>query len=361
MLALALTTTLALGADRPLVGAIRWDCWYGAGGPVAQVERSLGPRKFHWRLPFFGKVVADDQVSINGDSAEVMDREIAYALQAGLDYWAFVDYGDEGDLTIGRRRYQEAKDKKGIRYCFIEEGGRFDSWGTKCFPRMVEQFKNADYLKVAGGRPLLFIFGRTTKLTKADFEELARQTQAAGLARPYIAFMGWNPEADAKVIAELGFDAWSAYAKGVGYKGTMQPFETVAREVSERYWAECRRLGLPTVTFASTGWDTRPRQEHPPTWIKGIEPIPDPTPAAQQQPQRDAVHASPEQLAAHVKAAVDWTQANPTLCPANAVILYAWNENDEGGWLIPTLGEGDARIRALAGVLRPTAGPAPGP
>ena len=168
MLALALTTTLALGADRPLVGAIRWDCWYGAGGPVAQVERSLGPRKFHWRLPFFGKVVADDQVSINGDSAEVMDREIAYALQAGLDYWAFVDYGDEGDLTIGRRRYQEAKDKKGIRYCFIEEGGRFDSWGTKCFPRMVEQFKNADYLKVAGGRPLLFIFGRTTKLTKAD-------------------------------------------------------------------------------------------------------------------------------------------------------------------------------------------------
>ena len=25
------------------------------------------------------------------------------------------------------------------------------------------------------------------------------------------------------------------------------------------------------------------------------------------------------------------------LNPANAVIIYAWNENDEGGWLIPTL------------------------
>jgi hypothetical protein len=28
---------------------------------------------------------------------------------------------------------------------------------------------------------------------------------------------------------------------------------------------------------------------------------------------------------------------NPDLTPANAVIIYAWNENDEGGWLIPTL------------------------
>jgi hypothetical protein len=26
------------------------------------------------------------------------------------------------------------------------------------------------------------------------------------------------------------------------------------------------------------------------------------------------------------------------LNPANALIIYAWNEHDEGGWLMPTLG-----------------------
>jgi hypothetical protein len=94
---------------RPIVGAIRWDAWYGQGGPVAEVERSLGPRKFHFRLPFFARVLADDKVSINGDSPGVIEKEIAWAADAGLNYWAFVDYGDEGDLTIARRRYQAAQ------------------------------------------------------------------------------------------------------------------------------------------------------------------------------------------------------------------------------------------------------------
>jgi len=29
------------------------------------------------------------------------------------------------------------------------------------------------------------------------------------------------------------------------------------------------------------------------------------------------------------------------------VLIYAWNENDEGGWLIPTLSGGDARLEAV--------------
>jgi hypothetical protein len=41
-------------------------------------------------------------------------------------------------------------------------------------------------------------------------------------------------------------------------------------------------------------------------------------------------------LAQHVQAALAWTAHNPDLTPANAVIIYAWNENDEGGWLTPT-------------------------
>ena len=50
--------------ERPTVGAIRWDGWYGTGGVVKAVEASLGPPKYHFRLPWFARVVGADKVSI---------------------------------------------------------------------------------------------------------------------------------------------------------------------------------------------------------------------------------------------------------------------------------------------------------
>ena len=118
-------TTVLAEEDRPqpIVGAIRWNAFYGQEGAVKEVERSLGAKKFHFRLPFFAKISSDATVTIDGDSQEIMDREIAYAADAGLNYWAFVDYWEEKGLTIALRRYMDAKDKHGLRFCFIEEGG----------------------------------------------------------------------------------------------------------------------------------------------------------------------------------------------------------------------------------------------
>ncbi|MCC7491649.1 MAG: glycoside hydrolase family 99-like domain-containing protein [Fimbriimonadaceae bacterium] len=357
---LALTALLQAGvapadAGRVLVGAIRWDCWYGEGQPVDQVESTLGQRKYQWRLPWFAEILGPDAVRLNGDQQETIDREIALAVEAGLDYWAFVDYGDEGNLTIARRRYQASTVRQGLRYCFVEEGGRLDGRGVAFWPRLVQHFQTADYVKVLGNRPLLFIFGKPNQLTKADFVSLGDQAVAAGLGRPYLAFMGWWPPNDAAILAELGFDAWSAYAAGGQYAGAMLSYADLTAQVRQRHWELVKQHKLQTITFATTGWDTRPRIERPPTWFPKLTPQPDPTPPEQQQPLRDAVNATPEQLTAHVREALAWTRANPETCPAQAMILYAWNENDEGGWLTPTHGEGDARIRAVAAALRPAA------
>jgi len=35
------------------------------------------------------------------------------------------------------------------------------------------------------------------------------------------------------------------------------------------------------------------------------------------------------------------------------VLIHAWNENAKGGWLVPTLSEGNARLEAIRSVLRP--------
>ena len=122
-------------------------------------------------------------------------------------------------------------------------------------------------------------------------------------------------------------------------------------------WGKCRTLRIPSVTFASAGWDTRPRNERPPPWIKGMvtKPEPDNTPAEQQKPLIDSVTATPDEIAAHVREALEWTNANRDINPANAIIIYGWNEHDEGGRLQPTLGTdgkpNDKRINALGKFL----------
>ncbi len=49
--------------------------------------------------------------------------------------------------------------------------------------------------------------------------------------------------------------------------------------------------------------------------------------------------------------ALEWNRTNPKAGEANAVIIYAWNEFDEGGWICPTLSEGTGRLDAIRRVL----------
>ncbi len=357
---LASLAALAAGQEAPpIVGAIRWDGWYGTGSVVKAVEASLGPPKYHFRLPWFARVVGEGKVSINGDAQAVVEQEIAYAAKAGLNYWAFVDYCDEASaMHIALNRYRSAKDKKGIRYCFVEEGPRLDGLGTAAWQRLVEHFRHPDYQTVLDGRPLLFVFVKTTRLGRSEWDELKRQTLNAGLKPPYLVLMGWHPEEDAKDMAALGFDAISAYARGGSYSMTQPSYAEQCAMIRRDRWEKCRALRLPSVTFASAGWDTRPRNERPPPWCTWVTATPDKTPPAQQKPLLDSVTATSDALATHIREALEWTKANRDLNPANALIIYGWNEHDEGGWLQPTLGPDgrpdEARIRALGRVLRPS-------
>jgi len=323
---------------RPIVGAIRWDGWYADPTVGKAVEASLGQPKYHFRLPWFAQVLGEDKVSINGDSQAIVEQEIVYAAQAGLNYWAFLDYWQPPGMSAALNRHLAAKDKKGVRYCLIEEGARLDGVGTRGLGRLVEHFQHSDYQTVLDGRPLLFVFVKTKKLGKTEWDELKRQTIAAGVKTPYLVLMGWNPEQDAKDMTALGFDAVSAYARGGSYSMTQQSYAEQCAMIRSDRWEKCRALRIQNITFASAGWDTRPRNERPPPWCTWVTATPDQTPPAQQKPLIDSVTATPDELAAHLREAIEWTKANRDLNPANVVIIYGWNENDEGGRLQPTLG-----------------------
>jgi hypothetical protein len=56
-------------------------------------------------------------------------------------------------------------------------------------------------------------------------------------------------------------------------------------------------------------------------------------------PRWDWTEPAPGELAAHVRGAFDYVATHPEKCEANTVIMYAWNEHSEGGFLCPTMGE----------------------
>ncbi|MEN6604163.1 MAG: hypothetical protein ABFD86_17270, partial [Bryobacteraceae bacterium] len=344
------------GASRPAVGAIRWDAWHGQRGePGRVVERSLGPREWHYRLPFFAKVLSPSTVSIDGSSPEVMDREIAYAAKAGIDYWAFVTYNAGDPMSLGLANYLKSRHKRGLRFCLITEQQRWggpDSYESHA-RRLAALMREPSYLRVAGGRPLLYLgfisdetttsrWGGIQGFRKAvdDMRRLAREN---GAGNPYIAIMEPVAVRAAMLRRQLGADAVSAYAVQSG--GKRAPYSKLAA-YARRFWDDCASTDSAVIPIAMSGWDRRPRVERPVPWETWQKPgagldeyYEGPTPA---------------ELARHVEESLNWIDRHPQAAPARTALIYAWNENDEGGWLVPTLGEGTERLDALRRVLRPT-------
>jgi hypothetical protein len=338
---------------RPVVGAIRWDAWHGDASPAGQaVERSLGPARWHYRLPFFGEEVSATEVRVRGDSQAVMDQEIACAAAAGLDYWAFVAYAPDSAMSRGLALYLSSRRKADIRFCLVLQGGHVGRGGVGGWPaqvaRYVRLFQEPTYQRVAGGRPLIFLFlpdamigeGRfaTWDAARAALGDLRKAALAAGLPPPYLVAQHPSPPW-AKTCAErLGMDAVSTYATSFG--GKRAPYADLAAR-TQRQWDEYRATGAKVVPLVTAGWDRRPRVEHPVPWEK-----PGGDPNEYYEPPK------PPELAAHLKAALDWTAAHPEAAEARAVLIYGWNELDEGGWLVPTKAEGTRRLDALAEVLK---------
>ena len=332
--------------SRPIVGAIRWDAWTG-GEITAQVERTLGPRKYQSRLPWFAEVKGDSQVHIDGSSQEIMDQEIAYAATAGLDYWAFLLYPESNSMSQSLQRYLRSAVRGKVRFCVILHnsfGVPEEQW-PKERDRVVALLKEGGYQTVLDGRPLVFAFGVRFRggFPAERFTDFRRAAHEAGV-NPYYVFMGWNPAADFRNESAKGFDAVSAYA----YGSADATFSDLCRGVETRYWQNAAAAKVPYVPLVTTGWDKQPRKDNPVLWEKGD---------SYHQQNVFPSAATPAEIAAHLQRALAFVQKNPGVCVANAIIIYAWNEHDEGGWLEPTWtanGRSNTeRLDAIARILKP--------
>jgi hypothetical protein len=213
----------------------------------------------------------------------------------------------------------------------------------------VRYLRDPRYVRVLAGRPLVFLLAHNGGAVarqwgsvggfKAVVDALRAGARGAGVGESYVVVMHFQPKVASDIRAAIGADALSAYAVPGGSKAG-EPFAASQRKC-RGLWDAMAALGA-TVPNVSWGWDPRPRVDNPVPWHR---------------PGPEHYHTfTPEQCAQAVRDALDWLASHPDQAPANAVIAYAWNEHDEGGWLCPTRGADGApdtrRIEAVGDLLR---------
>ena len=207
------------------------------------------------------------------------------------------------------------------------------------------------YQRVHNNRPLFYIFGpkdlaaqlgdkkHSVDRLRSAVAQLRKQFQRKRLGNPYIVGMNAGGIWSAKYIDEAGLDAVSAYRGcfGATVKGT--PYRELSKNIQEQFLEKNpkREVIVPLLS----GANHLPRHERLPEKFSARH---------YREPEKG-------ELAAHVTFGLDWIEAHPRQCPARSVLIYAWNEHSEGGFLCPLMGKAPAytpdtsRLDELARVL----------
>lgn len=334
------------------VGAIRWDGWYASTGSATSTARALSQPQYIYRAPVWAARDTTGAVAYSPTTA-TMTAEISAAVTAKLAYWAFFLYSSSSTQTNGYNLFQANPNKASINWCQIRTP---DLWGTT--GNYATQVADAtamclqsNYQKILTNRPLVYVAGTQSDIDaafgnsanfKTALDAFRTSCTNAGLGNPYMVVLAGSAALGASRATALGADAISGYNAPIPatIPGTYADLTASAAQ----FWTDCVATGKKTIPIAQTGWDRRPRIEYPADFEISI-----------QRPYFGMsgyfTEGTPAAIAAHVKAASDFVAANPSNCDG-PVLIYAWNEFDEGGWLCPTLGDpSGSRCAALGAVL----------
>ncbi len=309
--------------EKTTVGAIRWDAWYSHDGRdgsiVSAVEKSLSPAQFHYRAPFFAEVTEENKIVMPQYTQEIFDREMEYAMYAGIDYFAYVWYS--GAMAMARKFHTTSKYKNNVKLCVLFDNNAIN----KDFAReeMRTILKEDYYVTVLDGRPLMYYLYSGSNLSEIhdDIVYYNNLTKELGIPEPFAVIMG-APTDKAK---HANANAVSKYA----YNGSGLTYKELALSV-QKEWEELNKSGMQYVPCVTGGWSPEPRYYNPPFWTATNGGV---------KEGSWCEDATSEELFEHLSYALSYMQHENVqlLTKINSVIIYAWNEHDEGGWICPTL------------------------
>ena len=288
-----------------------------------------------------------------------MDQEIIDAADHGLDFWAFDNYAyiqdvpqisNQKPLYEGFKEYLASPNKNRLKFAIAISPGESSAggyiggyWNSGEVPYLVSQFKDPQYLKVNGDRPVLFVLG--AKDIAANFPNwpqdhafLNKQSEAAGLGDPIII----DTSMDVISSKNSGLDGLTTYGvMGNGAKPESGctndagnptphcPFSSQSTK-DESNWATAAQSGLLTVP--------------------GLTPVNDPR--ALTTPYGFYVdQPTYTQWEQEVKDAFAFMKTNVSKTNPPIAVIYAWNELNEGGpGIIPTKQNGMMYLDAIKAV-----------
>ncbi len=323
-------------SEKTLVGTIRWDCFTksqaGTNGISSQVANVLSPKKYHWQAPFFSNVEADDTISFPEYTIDTWEQEAAYAVEGGLNYFAYLWYETTEDMSQPRKMHLKSAKKNTIKMAGILENIKSQASMDELYAAM----KDACYLTLSG-RPVLFLYG-LEDWTKEDVLKLRQGAANAGVKNS-LYIVGMSMATNIKTFTENAskdIDGISWYS--VSALKTGESFEALATRCEDAMrviGGFCLVNKIDLIPAFTAGRDTRARIETGVSWVDG-----DPNAENDDdKPYRNWYAFSPtmEELEKHMSSVISYANTNSEVCKTNMVCSYGWNEHEEGGWLCPTL------------------------
>lgn len=352
--------------QRPLLGVIRWDMY--TGHPYTTQKQEFGflkPEQYHWRAPFFVRRTGNPEAPLAFNPAysqdlyqQAMEQEIEFAASAGIDYWAF---GYEAHPPAGERRclrdaldaYLASPRRDRLHFCVIvncpavakvayyeppkvrhTEEEIAKDWADNYVADIDALAKLPTYQRVLRDRPLIYLYqpeflGEGRRQTPAPtprvercLRELRGRLMEARVGNPYVAGM-INPQSkECESLYDKGLlDCVTLYHQR--YAGTNLRYGTLWGFIKgHTLFGTFKRPDLKVIPPTMSGANGVPRYKEGGAF-----------------PMWDWTEPAPGELTAHLFGAFDYVAANPAKCEANTVIMYAWNEHSEGGFLCPTMGD----------------------
>ena len=320
-------------------GAIRHDgCWEH---PEAKYH-AIAAEKWNYRKPFFSGVDADGNYQALENTQEVMDAQINLAADAGLDFWTFFWYQRNETLdgyNYGIQLFLQSEFKRRMKFALMLPSGHIleHLFAEPYLRKIYELVQDEQYLTDEYNRPVIYIYKpellvETYGARSVSVIGAIKDTVKVATGRyPYLVAMTGNPERDKAMIITHGYDAVTAYtAHNSNLSGGNQPYENL--EISnENFWNRLLSTGKQVIPIVNTGWDGRPNAEYfgkeyyNDLWYQD---------------------APAWKIERNVKNALDWMEDHPGMTQQKTVLLYAWNEYSEGGWINPT--DTNYRLNRLA-------------
>ena len=327
--------TLLCAQNHILIGAYYFDGWSGKSPSTEDwAKRANAPTGLTYKLmtdfperePVWGW---------RNDDIRIMERQIDLAADNGIDFFVFCWYwkrdknGNVSDAQVNAlpnhtsmKLFLQARNKHRMKFAVMvtdhsgEEVKEQDSWNSLITFLSKEYFSDSQYLRF-GNKPYLCFFQGGEANTYLDGMRLTAHT--CGLDGLVFAACNFHN-------TESKFDVTTFYNETIetGKAKEAQSYQKLISR-TEYYWPYQPVNSIPSCIV---GYDKRP-------WFEKENFI-------------YYTERSPALFYALLKDAVDFTYKRKPAYPA--IMIYAWNEFGEGGYLVPT--KGDRRAKYLKQVRK---------